>query len=868
MIKRIVLYLICISLLWTSVPSMADTNTDDDLYSESKALIEGLGIVEAELFECDDYHSPITRGEMAKYVTSLLGIDPSGYGFVETFTDVTDQEAWATHIHICHSLGILSGFGDQSFRPNDTVTVTDAVKIIVCALGYDTIAKAKGGYPGGYLAVGAELGITLGMGEISDSQLCRHRMARIFENALFAPMAVEDVNGGKFTIEKNADTLLLRHGIYCAIGKVTGNQFSTLTTKGGVGEGKIRIGDEIFHNPKELNPIMGSRITYYYKFRDDNVSKELVYFTFDQDSVITLDAGQIVDYDNNILYYMKGNTVKEKKIAKDSDVIYNNSPLIPLKEEHLEPKTGTLTLIDSDSDGVCDTVVCKVYDNYVVQSVDSAKGIIYDRYDREKTLTIKDDSDFCRLYDRYGTSVSASSLTQWDVVTAFSSEDGHIVDAYINVKEIEGSPLEVGKEDGKRYVVLERGKYFVAESYKEDIVLGEKCLFYLDIFGDIAAARSIRDAQFEFGYLLGAKPSANSMESGVMMQILGTNDSLSVIYASDKIFVDDALKKTKDEKLNALSYLTDEVVWYSLDNEGNINKIYSPKGNAFSKTWSSLKDEDGNRIASPTKLTYRSSSKILEGKVAIDDSTRVFLVPLSGEAQLYRATKPTFTDGLNYSMDAYKINDDTIVADILVQYYDGVHKPINGVSPVMIVENVTLVKNADGMPVQKITGLVSGYKASYETADENVLNKLKPYVSDGNTYKVQKGDMIRFATDSDGKIKEGEIIYKAETNTLFSPNPNSSAYFQGTRVSYSQVYKANGGFMMLTPGLLEAYDNQTGLEIFSVSKGNIYRYDSQKEEISVATGKDIRGFVNEGANASKVIVWTISANPSVIYIID
>lgn len=73
---------------------------------------------------------------------------------------------------------------------------------------------------------------------------------------------------------------------------------------------------------------------------------------------------------------------------------------------------------------------------------------------------------------------------------------------------------------------------------------------------------------------------------------------------------------------------------------------------------------------------------------------------------------------------------------------------------------------------------------------------------------------------------------------------------------------------MLTPGLLEAYENQTGLEIYNVSNSQVYRYDTKREEVSMATGKDIRGFVNEGANASKVIVWTISANPSVIYIID
>ncbi len=868
MAKKILMFLMCISLILASVPSMAETNETQDLYTQSKTFIEGLGIADETLFECDEFHSPVTRGEMAKYVISLLNIEKSDYGFVQNFSDVTESCDAGVEIHICHSLGILSGFGDSTFRPEDAVSTRDALKIIVCALGYDTIAKSKGGYPGGYLAQSAELGLTDGMNLEGESDLCKHMMAKIFENALFAPMAVEDVNGGKFSVQENANTLYLRHNIYEGIGKVTGNEFSTLTSKAGVGYGKIRIGETIFQNPKILSPIIGSRITYYYTVKDDNVTKELIHFTFDSDSVLTLQAGQIVDYDNNILYYMKGNAVKEKKIAKDSDVIYNNSPSVPLKKEYLTPKAGNITLIDSDSDGVCDTVVCRVYDNYVVQSVDSSRGIIFDRYDNEKTLTIKDNDEFCTLYDASGFVLSPSTLTQWDVVTAYASDDGKIVDAYVTAKEIEGTPIELGEEDGKRFVTLDSGKYYVANSYKGDIILGENALFYQDMFGDIAAVRSIRESEFEFGYLLGVKPSANSMDSGIIMQILEIDGYISVFSASDKIFADDALKKTKDEKLNAIGTMTDDVVWYSLDSDGNVNKIYSPKGSAFSKTWSSLKDENGNRIPSPTQITYRTSAKILDGKVAFDENTKVFLIPNSGEESLYRVSAPAFTDGLAYSVDAYKINDDSIVADVLVQYYDGVSSPINGISPVLVVESVTLVKNADGLPVQKITGYVNGYYASYETSDENVLNRLTPYTADGNTYKAEKGDMIRFARDSENKIREAEIIYKAKTNTLFASNPNSTSYFQGTRVSFSQVYKANGGFMMLTPGLLEAYENQTGLEIYNVSNSQVYRYDTKRKEVSMATGKDIRGFVSEGANASKVIVWTISANPSVIYIID
>ena len=50
-------------------------------------------------------------------------------------------------------LSMLQGNGDGSFSPEEETTAEQAIKILVCALGYEPMAEEKGGYPTGYLTV-------------------------------------------------------------------------------------------------------------------------------------------------------------------------------------------------------------------------------------------------------------------------------------------------------------------------------------------------------------------------------------------------------------------------------------------------------------------------------------------------------------------------------------------------------------------------------------------------------------------------------------------------------------------------------------------------------------------------------------------
>jgi hypothetical protein len=81
----------------------------------------------------------VTRAEMCKMICVALngGNDPKLSGSsVTTFTDTKGH--WAEgYIEYCVNMGIVAGMGNNTFAPDQTVTASQASKMLLVALGYD-----------------------------------------------------------------------------------------------------------------------------------------------------------------------------------------------------------------------------------------------------------------------------------------------------------------------------------------------------------------------------------------------------------------------------------------------------------------------------------------------------------------------------------------------------------------------------------------------------------------------------------------------------------------------------------------------------------------------------------------------------------
>lgn len=119
--------------------------------------LEKYGIVRRNHLGALTVEGPVTRAEMAKMLVLMMGLTPEST--VCGFTDVP-ADHWANvYISRAVAFGIVNGMGDGTFLPDEAITYQQAVKMVVCALGYGVDAERRGGYPHGYVMTAMDLGL-------------------------------------------------------------------------------------------------------------------------------------------------------------------------------------------------------------------------------------------------------------------------------------------------------------------------------------------------------------------------------------------------------------------------------------------------------------------------------------------------------------------------------------------------------------------------------------------------------------------------------------------------------------------------------------------------------------------------------------
>lgn len=132
---------------------------------------------------------PVTRAAMAKMLMAAQNIT-TGPEVPVTFSDVA-ADHWAAHyIGLAQSAKLINGFEDGTFRPEESVTPEQVVKMVVCLLGYEPTAREKGGYPDGYMATAKEIGL---LDNVKDKDMnvpvcTRQTIAHILDRALDLPL--------------------------------------------------------------------------------------------------------------------------------------------------------------------------------------------------------------------------------------------------------------------------------------------------------------------------------------------------------------------------------------------------------------------------------------------------------------------------------------------------------------------------------------------------------------------------------------------------------------------------------------------------------------------------------------------------------
>lgn len=131
----------------------------------------------------------LNRAQFCKMaVYAMNGEEELGlYNTVTIFPDAKPSHWASAYINMASRKGIIAGYPDGKFHPERTVTVGQAVTILLRMLGYED--KDIGGvWPASYMAVGATVGLTDGVGTNGNATLTRGQAAQLFLNLLRADM--------------------------------------------------------------------------------------------------------------------------------------------------------------------------------------------------------------------------------------------------------------------------------------------------------------------------------------------------------------------------------------------------------------------------------------------------------------------------------------------------------------------------------------------------------------------------------------------------------------------------------------------------------------------------------------------------------
>jgi len=199
--KKVLSIVLTIAMVMSFMPSVvfaADSATYSDISGKKcEAAVEELselGVVNGYEDGTFRPENNVTRAEMSKLIVAALGLDPTSG--TTKFIDMGGSEWAIPYVGYAESLGIVNGYGGGKFGPKDNVTYDQAITMIVRALGYtDACEEMQGTWPANYVQKGNELGVLKDVNKTGADPANRGDIAIMLANVLDRAMVYIDKDG-------------------------------------------------------------------------------------------------------------------------------------------------------------------------------------------------------------------------------------------------------------------------------------------------------------------------------------------------------------------------------------------------------------------------------------------------------------------------------------------------------------------------------------------------------------------------------------------------------------------------------------------------------------------------------------------------
>ena len=628
--KKLVSILLCIAMLFVCAVLPVSAATTNENANYAVTVLNSLDILIGDETGDLALNRKITRAEFATILTRVLDINANEASI--EFTDV-ERTHWAyDSIAACTNLNIINGCGDNTFKPDSYVSYEEAIKMIMCALGYEPLAAAKGGWPTGYLVAANQAKVLEGV----SAKATREDIAQLVYNALSTPKMSQISYGSdeEFSIldgknGRDYETLLTDRDIYIVtgiVGETTEDEIEISITENSKDF-------EFYEDTKEDFIINGSNIedyehnsvTAYVEKTKRKTYKIICVLNSEFGNLITINSDNIKDIeDNKVEYYVDDVRTKVIKLDKDFTMEKNKSVFDgSLKDlEDCE-----ITFIENTGNNYYDKVIIS---KYVSARVDA----VYPEKDRisidgaSLTFDFEDENTKIVLIDIDGNVLDLYDFEEDDVVAILS--DNNIFnkyDKYIKIVKltdasIVGEVEETFVRNNKNYVVINGEEY--ADSSDKSLSVGDMGTFYIGITNAIVDFDGSVAAN-DYAYILDAEKSKETFSKDVWQVKLLTNNGIKVYTLTNNA------SDNFDESMN-------KIITYKTNAQGKISKIEEVKG-----------------VSKEFKGEYNSKTQMIDG-IVVEDYSAIFNLTSSDIDKSFCTDISYLTDESYYEGYALKVD--------------------------------------------------------------------------------------------------------------------------------------------------------------------------------------------------------------------
>ncbi len=747
--KRILILLCAVVMLLSCVSGFAGVDTNSTTETETipltpeQEMLIALNIIEPNAYGAVDNAETVTRADFAAICGKILGISPSAVADSVYFTDVTPDSWFAYTVNTLTEKGVISQADDYLFEPDRIITRTEAAKMLLAIMGFNTFAAEKGGYPQGYMLAASRVGLFDGV-ETQD-ELNNGMMAGMLYNALRGHVmeVVIKEEGNEYIENRDATLLSIYKNIHITTGIVQSVYGMQLDDEEEVANGTAIIGGIRYNVGKVLiRDYFGYHIEIYYKTEKDG-SRTLQHVVPMNTQELRILSDDYLNFSGvgGTLEYISKDSSKSAKIDSMASVLRNDTVVTEnVRDAFKIQNTGEYRLIDANNDGKYETILIYDFDTIVVNSFNADKRVITDKIDTSKKIDFSN-TDYVNIFSEYGNELDFEAIVK-DVIIDVAISDNHIT-LFVNVESFSGTIDALYTEDKEININGMNYKYLQASYDKCHMRVGYSGSFKTNRYGKIAYF-VLGETSSLPGYIIDVAEIGMFGEQ-VLIKMLTASGTI------EEIAVENRFKKDGDtiesNRYSSVLSAKDSVVLYVLNPEGKISQIDTATVGAT---------ESNSLVLEMVNGTHRwnATTRLFDRDVFCRADATVFKLPIVGtqnvdESMYGVMALSAIPDNQEMTAETYRLQDDYESNVIVVHASKYVKSEIEGL---MFISDVIEGMNAQGENIFILEGYLKGAKTTFAMDYDYMMSieeRLRP----------AKGDAIRTARDANGVIGEISIIY-------------------------------------------------------------------------------------------------------------